>query len=260
MPWKFQETEQYFEDVTTTFEKLSDKENVVVMGSNTWRCLRQKIQKRISVVISKHYDNVKTSNHNNPNYVMNSFEEFLFNCKPGQIFHNQTIFVIGGRKLITYAIRNYFNLIRNVFVMMIRNTFVTQLNDSTLQLSQFHELSLRKVGGFILPNCLNQIDNKYYEIEFIQYFNLESDEDLPSKIINDKTNLRSNQMNVKSLVSFNENNSDFFDIQLYQNSINDNSQYKSNCCCDQSENESNETCISPFCNSCIEQKCRCIFC
>lgn len=271
MPWKFDEVDQYFLDKTSSYNKISDKKNVVVMGSNTWRSLQQPIDDRITVVISKHSEYIKKSN-TNPDYIMSSFEELLYSCKPGNQFYNYNLFVIGGRKLMSYVIRHYSKFIRNVFTMVIRNSFPLQLNDSLLQLSNFPELSLRKTCGFILQKCQNKIDNKLYDIDFIQYFNLESDEELPSKILNENFKPTTNsisQMNVMKLVSFNSEHttdtySNLMDVELYQNS-----HYHSNekkCChclktTSNSSSHSNEqTNDSWFCNSCIEDKCRCIFC
>lgn len=260
VPWNFDEIEQRFDETTCLFEKYRDHPNIVVMGSNTWRLMKHKLANRITIVISKRGTSLQKENET-PNYIMKTFEELLNHCKPKHQFENQTIFIIGGKKLISYVITRYSNLVTNVFAMIVRNTFQCRLNDSFLQLSQFQQLSLRKICGYILQNCRNNIDNRYYDVEFIQYYNLDSD------TINTQQD-----NNLMKLISFNdESQNEFETIELYQ-SLNDDSNQQNeitethfaqccNCFCPtQTETKQEKTLHFWFCNSCIEEKCRCIFC
>lgn len=83
LPWGRLKTDMsFFKSVTTN--------NVVIMGSNTWRSLPGKLKDRINIVISR-------VNHPNADHCFSAIEAALVFCQFE--YKDKEIFIIGGQKI-----------------------------------------------------------------------------------------------------------------------------------------------------------------
>jgi dihydrofolate reductase len=245
LPWNFKEDLKYFKDITTNFNRINNLENIIVMGSNTWKSIKQKLPNRINVVISS---NLVKSN-DNPDYIFKKFDEFIENCKINKIFYNRTIFIIGGKKLFSYTILKYNKFIKNVFINIIEHSFPQFLNDVILKIYSFQNFELDKISNNSIY-CKNLIDNKYYHIKFNQYVNKNFNiNELLNFINNTKIN---NSINTKINNSINNH------IHSHYTILEEMQDVTLNYC------EECETIVknknSKLCNNCLSSNCKCLFC
>jgi len=278
LPWYFKEDLKYFKDITTcnidilnNTQNLESKnnQNIVVMGYNTWTSLKNKLPNRINVVISGKYTinkNSQNETYKTPDYVFRTFEDFLCKCKKNNIFwkspntHDKNIFIIGGKKLLSFVIMKYYKYINNVFVTIINHSFPQFLNDTVFKLSSFSCLELSKQITNTLY-CNNYNDNKLYMLNFIHYKNLTFNSFEVYNYINGINNVKSVfPHNDYTLLNEQKNiENELLDINLEAYSI-------------QVCKECGDT-IEPLgklgeyddsekklCNKCLYSKCKCIFC
>ena len=92
MPWILQQELQYFKDVTS-YNKVPNKKNVVIMGRNTFESLGKFLPKRHNMIISK------TMEGDN---IFPSLNDALLKTKE----LNTKTWVIGGQKLYTEALEH----------------------------------------------------------------------------------------------------------------------------------------------------------
>jgi len=273
LPWYFKEDLKYFKDITTGNENYSlvqlnennctnnfieKNKNIIVMGYNTWSSLKYKLPNRINVVISANYSKNENLLKNNPNmnsesatkgltdYIFKSFDEFLCKCKKNNIFYNKKIFIIGGKKLLSFVIYRYYKYINNIFATIINHSFPQFLNDTIFKLSSFICLDLSKQTTNVMY-CTNYNDNKLYSLNFIYYTNKTFNLFEVNNFINDINNNSVSHYNYSLLNEMVDINIENINIQKCKE------------CGDEIENISNNDKID-LCNKCIYSKCRCIFC
>lgn len=277
LPWYFKEDLRYFKDITTGIDNNSNTyiydvnnitkirentKNIVVMGYNTWNSLKNKLPNRINVVISSNYSkyvNLKNTQPEKlePDYVFKTFDEFLCKCKINNIFYNKTVFIIGGKKLLSFVICKYYKYIHNIFATIINHSFPQFLNDTVFKLSTFTCLELSKHTTNVLY-CNNHNDNKLYSLNFIHYKNSTFNSYEVNNYINDtnNNNIYSPHNNYTLL-------NEMKDVNLTENKISakNNIQICKECgSIIDYNNLKLENDKTEVCNTCLYSKCKCIFC
>ena len=176
LPWNFKEELKYFKNITTEFNsdidsyvsELENKNNVIVMGYNTWTSITKKLPNRINVVISTRCN--KLNQNECPDYIYKSFEHFLEDCKKNKLFYKKNIFIIGGKYLLSYVILKYNKLIKYIFMSVIQHSFPRFIDDVIFNISSFTNFKITKQLNQQI-SCLNSFDGKFYYIEFNNYIN-----------------------------------------------------------------------------------------
>jgi dihydrofolate reductase len=270
LPWHFREDLKYFKDITTgTDENLNTNDieknqNVIVMGYNTWVSLKNKLPNRINVVISSNFSRKNTVQNNNnlkksePDYVFNTFDDFLYKCKKNNIFYNKKIFIIGGKKLLSFVINKYYKYINNLFVTVVNHSFPQFLNDTIFKLSSFTCLELVKQTTNVLY-CNNYNDNKLYSLNFIFYKNTTFNS---FEVYNYVNNINNTNKSFNSDYNYSLLN-EMTDVNIDSN-VNKFQKFK--ICKECGEfietdiSNIDQTKKTELCNKCIYSKCRCIFC
>lgn len=116
LPWNCKVDMDFFKQLTTTnlTGEIPEKQNVVIMGKNTYLSLPNKIlPNRINIVISSSYDLWKDKSH--PDIiVVPDFKNALHYC---DIHEFKNIYVIGGAKLYKEALGS--NSLDNIYVSII---------------------------------------------------------------------------------------------------------------------------------------------
>ena len=117
MPWHFKEDMQYFKNLTK-----GAGDNVVIMGRKTFQSMNYRpLPYRTNIVISSSAD--LHSNHHNPScnlYVLRCIEDALgiipsLKC--------DDVWVIGGNLLYSSFMYEYSQLVKNVYLTHIPNTY-----------------------------------------------------------------------------------------------------------------------------------------
>jgi len=276
LPWHFKEDLKYFKDITTgdisTGQMLlsnTNIQNIIVMGSNTWYSLKNKLPNRINIVISSNYPNRKLQNDNSkninyniekkePDYVFKTFDEFLCKCKKNNIFHDKKVFIVGGKKLLYFVIYKYYKYIGNIFVTNINHSFPQYLNDAVFKLSSFTCLELKKQNINVIYST-NYNDNKLYSLSFIHYINLTFNSFEVNNYINNNFTTHNNYTLLNEMSDISLEKTEFENSKLKKckecgefidnvDPLNDIEKNNFN-------NKSQE-----LCNKCLYSKCKCIFC
>jgi dihydrofolate reductase len=248
MVWNFKEELKYFKDITTNFNRINNLENLIVMGYNTWDSIKKKLPNRVNVVISSNYKNKKDSlNKDTPDYVFKSFDQFMENCKKNHIFYDRNIFIIGGKKLLSYVIVKYNKFIKHVFISIIQHSFPQFINDTVLRIYSFNNFEINKLS-YNSVYCLNTCDNKYYHINFNQYLNKNFNINEILKFTDTGSNSLKNNINDK----LNTHEHTHYTILEEMNDV------TLNYCDDCESIVKNKN--SKICNNCISRKCKCLFC
>lgn len=277
LPWNFKEELKYFKNITTDFNANIDsyvsrpntahsenKNNVIVMGYNTWISLTKKLPNRINVVISSsskdtatNVGTVSQSNQSNqsklnecPDYIYKSFEHFLENCKKNKLFYKKNIFIIGGKYLLSYVISRYNKFIKYIFMNVIQYSFPRFIDDVVFNIYSFTNFKPTKQSNQHVY-CLNSFDGKFYDIEFNNYIN--SQFDINDVLYFETTNFNeehyeknSQNANLRSIEKYQKQvNSDLYTV--LENDIQDIDDF-----CEDCEEPTNKRC-----NSC---KLKCLFC
>ena len=257
LPWNFKEDLKYFKDITTNFNKNLENDNILVMGYNTWLSIDKKLPNRVNVVISSKKEiNIKS---NIPDYIFENFNEFLLKCKKGNIFYNRNIFIIGGKKLLSYIIFNYNKLIKYVFMNIIDYSFPQFLDDVMLELHNYNNFNIIKLSTNTIY-CLNNFDNKYYYIKFNQMLNKNFD---IKEVIKLTDNISNNSYNIginnNSYGYINNNHNTHNEYTILEDIYDTPLQYCKDCdSIIKQQVIKNKKYI--VCNDCIDTKCKCLFC
>lgn len=253
LPWNFKEDLKYFRDITTNFNKVTNDNNVIVMGYNTWISVNKKLPNRINVVISNRYKENKQNKENNPDYTYRNFDDFTFDCKKDKLFYNKNIFIIGGKKLLSYVIGKYNKFIKHIFMNVIDHSFPQFLDDVIFKIYSFNDFNIVKLSSNTIY-CLNNNDNKYYHIKFNQMVNKNFNMNEVIKFI-DNDYIKKNNDNYGTINHNNYNEytilEDIQDVPL---------QYCNEC---DSIIKQPVSCSQKYiiiCNKCIKTKCKCLFC
>ena len=253
LPWNFKEDLKYFRDITTNFNKVTNDNNVIVMGYNTWISLNKKLPNRINVVVSNRY---KQNKENNPDYTYRNFDDFMIDCKKDKLFYNKNIFIIGGKKLLSYVIGKYNKFIKHIFMNVIDHSFPQFLDDVIFKIYSFNDFNIVKLSSNTIY-CLNNNDNKYYYIKFNQMINKNFNMNEVIKFIdNDYTKNNNYNYGTNNYNNHNNHNEytileDVQDVPL---------QYCNEC---DSIIKQPVSCSQKYiiiCNECIKTKCKCLFC
>ena len=253
LPWYFKEDLKYFKDITTNFNKKKE-ENVIVMGYNTWISIKKKLPNRTNVVITSKNKEYIT---NQPDYIYNSFDKFIEDCKKNKIFYNRNIFIIGGKQLLLNVVNKYNKFINHIFMNVIDNSFLKFYDDVTFQIESFN-LEICKLSSNTIY-CLNILDNKYYHIKFNHFINKNFN---INNVINftENINLINDNRRISiPLINHNHNNYNQYNI------LEDVKDVPLQFC-----NDCNSIIKQPLkyskdmsyvsCNECIKTKCKCLFC
>uniref|UniRef100_A0A6C0I7F9 dihydrofolate reductase n=1 Tax=viral metagenome TaxID=1070528 RepID=A0A6C0I7F9_9ZZZZ len=254
LPWYFKEDLKYFKDITINFNKIID-DNIIVMGYNTWTSLKSKLPNRINILISSRYN--KNKENKEPDYCYKTFDDFINDCKKDKTFYNRNIFIIGGKKLLSYAISKYHKLIKHVFINIIQHSFPQFLDDVIFKIYSFHNFEISRLS-YNTIYCQNLNDSKYYHIAFNQYINKNFD----INYIHNFTNLSLNQNenhNINNKINENKHENhrrytileDVQDVPLH---------YCKECDTIIKQPLSYSDKCNIICNDCLKNKCKCLFC
>ena len=281
LPWNFKEELKYFKNITTEFNtdidsyvsEIENKNNVIVMGYNTWTSITKKLPNRINVVISSRYVINQTlvvskdkslyynqSNQNNlnefPDYIYKSFVHFLEDCKKNKLFYKKNIFIIGGKYLLSYVISKYNKFIKYIFMNVIQYSFPRFIDDDIFNIYSFTNFKITKQSNQQI-SCLNSFDGKFYIIEFNNYINSQFDINNVLNFIDTTLCSPQSGLLLQNKTSIIDNNI----YQRYQKPINsdlytvlENDIQNIDDFCEDCEETTNERCNSCKC------KLKCLFC
>ena len=257
LPWDFKEDLKYFKDITTNFNKNLENDNIIVMGHNTWLSIGKKLPNRVNVVISSKKEiNTKS---NIPDYIFENFNEFLLKCKKDNIFYNRNIFIIGGKKLLSYIIFNYNKLIKYVFMNIIDYSFPQFLDDVMFKVQNYNNFNIIKLSTNTIY-CLNNFDNKHYYIKFNQMLNNNFDIKEVIKLTDNISNnsYNSYSINNNSYGYINNNHNSHKEYTVLEDIYDTPLQYCKECdSIIKQQVTKNQRYI--VCNDCIDTKCKCLF-
>lgn len=108
---------QHFKNITTSNDKV--KQNVIIMGYNTWVSLPVKpLKKRYNIVLSKNHTNEEL----NGAVLMNNLDE-CFNFINTTILDIDKIFIIGGSSIYNEIFKNYRSYIDTVYQTLVDDNF-----------------------------------------------------------------------------------------------------------------------------------------
>lgn len=96
LPWAFEEDMKHFRNITTN--NTENKENIVIMGRNTWESIKKPLPKRINIVVTSQkvsYDGAHTSSS------LDDALKLSLTFGKGRI-----IFVIGGSRLFKESFKH----------------------------------------------------------------------------------------------------------------------------------------------------------
>ena len=97
-----------FQKITST--KFNNSENIIIMGYNTWKSIKEPLKNRTNIVISKnHYDEMCGVNGVSCFQTLEGCFESIKDTKYGKIF------IIGGAYLFSEIIKHYFDSIDLVY-------------------------------------------------------------------------------------------------------------------------------------------------
>ena len=134
LPWHFKEDLDYFKSNTT-----SSKNNVLIMGYNTYLSLNNKILKnRICIVIDKNSANNSVNKiilENEKTYFVNDLDNLIDELKFNNFDYN--IWIIGGEKIYNQTIQRYD--IDYLYITKINYIYKYNLNDSVRYFPHFNE-------------------------------------------------------------------------------------------------------------------------
>lgn len=134
LPWYFKEDLDYFKSNTT-----SSKNNVLIMGYNTYLSLNNKILKnRICIVIDKNNNNKSLNKiilENEKTYFVNDLDNIIDELKLNNFI--DIIWIIGGEKIYYQTIQRYD--IDYLYVTKINYIYNYNLNDNVKYFPYFHE-------------------------------------------------------------------------------------------------------------------------
>jgi dihydrofolate reductase/thymidylate synthase len=143
LPWNFKYDITYFKQITS-YNDINDN-NILIMGHNTFKSLKVKLQNRIYFVITNHIiKDVITFTNFNDAYI-------------NALSYNTNIWVIGGSQIYNYALNHwgcnkiYYTLIKHKFNC---DTFFN-INDYNIDWSK------KKI-----IKDINKYDNIEYELEY----------------------------------------------------------------------------------------------
>jgi dihydrofolate reductase len=224
LPWNFKEELKYFKNVTTefntdTYSYISEnKNNVIVMGYNTWISLTKKLPNRINVVISTKCNQINQNKSNeHPDYIYKSFENFLEDCKKNKLFYKKNIFIIGGKYLLSYVILKYNKFIKYIFMNVIQYSFPQFIDDVIFNFHSFNNFKLIKQSNQQIY-CLNLFDDKFYNINFNNYINSQFDINSVLYFIENNTQIENSIKTVNNYDNWNtfiDNSKDSFITSHY---------------------------------------------
>jgi dihydrofolate reductase len=145
LPWAPIKTDfLFFKHMTSSYGQ-----NAVIMGSNTWRSLKQPLKNRYNIVISR-------ENTYNNAYTFPTFEKY----KNSHIKPNMN-WVIGGKKIYDYIFSSEYSNIECIMMTRIHSIYPA---DTYLSLSQIHK-------NFELIHTHSVFDT--VPITFYYYYNIE---------------------------------------------------------------------------------------
>ena len=97
-----------FQQITTT--QINGLKNVVIMGFNTWLSIGKPLENRINVVITQ--NNKDKVNKSEDVMVFETLEECF---KTFEDLENFNFFIIGGAKLYSYVMKEYYDSINIIY-------------------------------------------------------------------------------------------------------------------------------------------------
>lgn len=106
IPWNIQEDMKYFKQITT-FKDFYGKQNIVIMGLNTWKSIGGPLKDRINIIISSSYvheDFISYSSETHVVIVLESFDAAKKYIIDNYTLSDINVYVIGGAMLYNYAI------------------------------------------------------------------------------------------------------------------------------------------------------------
>ena len=113
-----------FQTITST--KVNGSQNVVIMGSNTWKSIGKPLPNRTTVVItSENIDNDDILTFKNINECFENIQRLNYG----------SVFIIGGSKLFLTIIRDYYDLIDIIYQTKINHLINHHDIPSSLQIT-----------------------------------------------------------------------------------------------------------------------------
>jgi dihydrofolate reductase len=130
MPWpRLNDDMKWFQKIT--------KNNVIVMGSNTWSSIGEKLEDRINVVISKNQIDFADHVFNDP---LNAIKDLSI------LYPQKNIFIIGGQKLYDSTLN------------IVDTFYITHIND-IYHCDRFFDFS------YVQKNCTKANDLFFFDKE-----------------------------------------------------------------------------------------------
>ena len=174
---KIKEDLQYFSKITTY--SPNEKENIIVMGYNTYQSINKKLKNRINIIISNdHYNELE-----NDNIVYRSFEGFFNDINK---FNYNNIFIIGGSQIYNTIFYNYNKYIDKIYITQFdydkKHSNCVFFNHSLKDYNIIYNIPNNSLGE-VFDEEINSYDTYKLNYNFICY--QRGDINLNDKVYND---------------------------------------------------------------------------
>jgi dihydrofolate reductase len=150
LPWSIKEDLYFFSRIT--------KNNIVIMGRNTWNSLPNKpLKNRLNIVITS----TPLIEVNKNVITFNNIDECLETYKSD----SRMLFIIGGKMIYEYFIKN---------IKLVNNIFLTRINDNyncNITVNKINDIISNIQNQEIIYNgiCFDRINNKNIDITIYKY-------------------------------------------------------------------------------------------
>tara|TARA_B100001094_G_scaffold188696_2_gene182953 strand:- start:313 stop:1812 length:1500 start_codon:yes stop_codon:yes gene_type:complete len=140
-----------FQKITSTL--FNNKENVIIMGYNTWLSIGKPLNNRMNIVISQEHQDELSSIDGITNF--KDFEECYYYLTENENDFGK-IFIIGGAQLLEYTVKKYFDSIDLIY-----RTSFNPINNQNVDQSSISDVSITSINipieKYIIEKRINYI-------------------------------------------------------------------------------------------------------
>ncbi len=140
-----------FQKITSTL--FNNKENVIIMGYNTWLSIGKPLNNRMNIVISQKHQDELSSIDGITNF--KDFEECYYYLTENEKNFGK-IFIIGGAQLLEYTVKKYFDSIDLIY-----RTSFNPINNQNVDQSSISDVSITSINipieKYIIENRIKYI-------------------------------------------------------------------------------------------------------
>lgn len=163
IPWRVLEDLKFFTKIT--------ENSCVLMGRNTWESIPEKnrgLKNRINIVVSKTltYQQLDSQNSTGSSYCL--AKDLAEGIEIFKTYPNYKRFVIGGSQIYQQFLREYPNLIENVYMTQIKHDYLCDVFFPKDAWNHFLH-TRQTVNEKIKSQAIDKLSNKNVEYEIIKY-------------------------------------------------------------------------------------------